>query len=269
MDIEHISVSRMKCFEQCAQMYKFRYHLKVPRPGEEPFYFVYGKIVHKIAELFVECNGERSLGDIKTDVLRGKIEIEEGKIAPALPTEYKNKLGVHLRAIQSLNDKIGSQGIVEHKFKYDLDPPHGRHVTGFIDRLIIKNDKAWIIDYKTTKKGKWRETKESIKRDPQLSIYARVVQKDFGIDPKNISTALYYVDGGDLIAASFSQESLNNVEKKMLEAYKSIEEANPDKVWGNVGEHCGRCDYCTICPFYKPRGKVEKTWDGDFNSLKF
>ncbi len=269
MDIEHISVSRMKCFEDCAQMYKFRYHLKVPRPGEEPFYFVYGKIVHKIAETYVECNGERSLGDIKTDVLRGKIPIEENKVAPPLPSEYKTKLGNHLRSIQTLTDRIGTKGIVEHKFKYDLDPPHGRHVTGFIDRLIIKEDKAWILDYKTTKKGKWRETKDSIKRDPQLSIYARVVQREFGIKPSNISTALYYVDGGDLVAATFSEQSLEMIEQKMLNVYKTIEKADPNKVWGNVGEHCKRCDYCTICPFYKPRTKSETTWDGDLSSIKF
>ncbi len=269
MHIEHISVSRMRCFEECPQMYKFRYHLKVPRPGPEPFYFVYGKIIHKIAELYVESNGEQSLGDIKTEVLRGKIEIEHGKVAPPLTTEYKNKLPIHLRAIQQLTDKIGTGGIVEHKFHYDLDPPHSKHITGFIDRLIIKEDKAWIIDYKTTKKGKWRETKESIRHDPQLSMYARVVQKEFGIDAKNISTALYYVDGGDLVAASFSQESLERIEKKMLNVYNTIEKADANKVWGNVGEHCKRCDYSTVCPFYKPRTKTEATWDGDLTNIKF
>ena len=50
MNINHISVSRKKCFDLCAQQYKYRYHLKVPAPGPEPFYFVYGKlnIVYKL-----------------------------------------------------------------------------------------------------------------------------------------------------------------------------------------------------------------------------
>ena len=267
MNINHISVSRKKCYEDCAQMYKFRYHLKVPRPDEEPFYFTYGKIVHKIAELYVENNGNTSLGNITTDILRGKIEIEDGKLAPPLPNEYKRKLPLHIRAIQSLTDKIGTDGIVEYKFNYDLDPPNGRHIVGFIDRLIIKDGKAWIIDYKTTKKGKWRQTKHSITTDTQLCAYARVVQREFNIEAHNINTALYYVEGGDLIGATFSQSSLEKVEQELLKTYKSIENSDPDKVWGNVGEQCRRCDYKNMCPFYKPQTKSEVAWDGTMENF--
>lgn len=267
MEINHISVSRMKCFEECPQLYKFRYHLKTPRPDAEPFYFIYGKIIHKIAELYVENDGKIPLGELSSDVLRGKIEIENDKFAPPLPAEYQKKLPIHLRAIQELTDKIGTRGITEYEFRYDLDPPNEKPITGFIDRLIIKEDKAWILDYKTTKKGKWRHTKHTITTDPQLCIYARVVQKEFGLKAQNINTALYYVEGGDLIGASFTQASLDGIEQKMLKTFNIIQQADPDKVWGRVGEHCRRCEYRTLCPFYKPQSKKELTWDGDFSNL--
>lgn len=266
MNINHISVSRKKCFDTCSQQYKYRYHLKIPRPGAEPFYFVYGTIVHKIAELYVQNRGSIPIGEIAKDIIRGKIQIEEGQVCPPIPDDYKRKLQKHLRAIQNLTEKIGAEGLIEHAFRYDLDPPNDRCVTGFIDRLIIRDDKAWIIDYKTTKKGKWRVNRETVKHDLQLRMYSRVVQREFGLPAENIKAALYYLDGENLIACQYSETSLLQVEADLRESFITIEQADPDKVWGRVGYHCKNCDYCTICPFYQP-DKAQHSWDGNLESL--
>ena len=267
MDINHISVSRKKCFDQCTQQYKYRYHLKIPRPGAEPFYFVYGTIVHTIAELYVKNRGEMSIGDISNDVIRGKILLEGQQPCPELPPEYAKKLPKHLRSIQNLTDRIGTGGIVEHEFRYDLDPPNNRCVTGFIDRLIIKDDKAFIIDYKTTKKGKFRVNSTTVKEDLQLRCYARVVQREFGIKPENIKAALFYLDGENIIACQYSEQSLLQVEQELKEAFIRIENSNPDKVWGKVGWHCKNCDYATICPFYSPQSAEQSSWSGELVDL--
>lgn len=273
MNINHISVSRKKCYDTCSVQYKYRYHLKLPAPGPEPFYFIYGTIVHKIAEVYVTEQGRRAIGDICNDVLRGKIELEKGKDGekgrkcPDLPPDYQKKLQKHLRSIQNLTERIGSEGLVEYEFRYDLDPPHQRCVTGFIDRLIIKNGRAFIIDYKTTKKGKFRVNSETVKNDLQLRTYARVVQREFGLDPANIKAALYYLEGGDLIAAQYSEESLLKVEQELKDAFIQIEQTNPDNLWGKVGWHCKTCDYASICPFYKPQSETEAKWSGDLVEL--
>jgi CRISPR/Cas system-associated exonuclease Cas4 (RecB family) len=170
--------------------------------------------------------------------------------APELPSDYARKLSGHLRAVQTLTEKVGFDGELEHKFHYDLDPPNGRYITGFIDRFIQKNDKAFIIDYKTTKKGPYRKNKGNIMHDLQLRAYAKVIQKTFNIKAENIKAALYYLEGGDLIATSFNQESIDSAEKELLRAYIDIQNADADKVWGKVGNHCTRCDYNDICPFY-------------------
>lgn len=266
MNINHHSVSRKKCFDTCAQQYKYHYHLKLPRPGVEPFYFIYGTIVHKIAELYVRNRGEISIGDIANDIVRGKIEFEPGKLCPDIPKDYAKKLQKHLRAIQNLTEKIGVGGEVEYKFEYDLDPPNGRNVIGFIDRLIIKGDKAFIIDYKTTKKGKFRVNKDSVAQDLQLRMYSRVVQRNFGLKAENIKAALFYLEGEELVACCYSEDSLLEVEKQLLSSFVMIENANPDKVWGRVGWHCKNCDYCTICPFYAPQAATV-AWDGDMASI--
>lgn len=267
MNIEHISVSRSKSYKQCAKYYKYKYHEKVPNPGEEQFYFTYGKMIHKMAETYVEERGVRTLGEIRDDVLRGKILLEEGKPAPPLPADYKRRMPGHLRAIQVLTDRIGTSGILEYKFRYDLDPPNGKFVTGFIDRLIKDDTKAFILDYKTTKKGPYRETKQSIKHDIQLRCYARVVQREFGIKAENIKCALYYLEGGDLIPAVYTEQALLEAEQELLDAYNRIQQHDPERVTGTTGQHCNRCEYKGMCPFFQARGGKAQSWDGDLGNM--
>lgn len=269
MNINHISVSRKKTFDQCSQAYKFRYHLKVDSPEPEPYYFVYGTIIHKIAEVHVQENGVRKVSEIALDVLNGKIPIKDDKLCPPIQEDYKRKFQKHLKALQSLNDRIGAEGYTEYEFNYDLDFPNKKVLTGFIDRLIIKgegvNKKAFIIDYKTTKKGKWRVDNKTVLEDLQLRCYARIVQKHFDISPSNIKAALFYLEGENLVAAQFNEESLIRAETELKNGYIQIEKSDANKVWGNVGWHCQNCSYKSICSFYKP--KTEPTWHGDLVEL--
>jgi len=267
MNINHISVSRKKCFDLCKQQYKYRYHLKTPSPVPEPFYFVYGTTIHKIAEVYVQEKAKRSIEKVALDVIQGKIPIEGERLCPPLEKQYKNKLQSHLKAIENITKRIGTDGYTEYEFRYDLDPPNNKNVTGFIDRLIIKQDKAFIIDYKTTKKGKFRVNNQTVLEDLQLRCYARVVQREFGIDSSNIKAALYYLDGQNLIAAQYNDESLDKVESNLKNGFIEIEESNPDGVFGNVGWHCKNCDYATICPFYNSNKKLESNWSGDLKEL--
>lgn len=267
MNIEHISVSRGKSYKQCAYYYKLKYHDKIPNPGEEQFYFTYGKIVHKIAECHVEEGGKRPLSEIADDVLKGRIDLEQGKTAPPLPLDYRKRMPSHMKAIQKLNDQIGCDGITEHKFKYDLESPNGKFVTGFIDRIIIREDKAWIIDYKTTKKGPFRENRKTIKYDPQLRIYCRVVQKEFGIEASKIKAALYYLEDAEFVSSSYDDESLESIERDLLDLYDRIYYHKSEEAVGSVGQHCQRCEYKEMCPFFKSRSK-SRNWDGDLKKLK-
>lgn len=256
MLIESISVSRTKLWEECEQKYKYKYHLKIPSPEPTPVYFDYGKVVHKIIEVHTLGRGRVPINQIIKEVLAGDIVLEEGrdgepdKKCPNLPLDYKQKLPDHIKAYMRLAEKIGYEGMVEWKFKIDMDPPHGRFMLGFIDRIIQKGDEYYIFDWKTTKKGPWRETRETIKDSLQLQTYCRVIQKEFGADPKNIKAALYFLEGGELVGANYTASTLEAVEAKLVEAHKTIANADPDHAQGNVGWHCKRCEYRRMCPFY-------------------
>ena len=250
MLIESISVSRTKLYEECEQKYKYKYHLKIPSPEPTPVYFDYGKVVHKIIEEHTLGRGKKAINDCIKSVMSGEVELEPGKTCPDLPLEYKNKLPGHIKAYMRLAEKIGTDGMVEWKFQIDMDPPHGRYMLGFIDRLIQKGDEFFILDWKTTKKGPWRENKYTVKESLQLQTYCRVVQKTFGADPSKIRAGLYFLEGGELIGASYTEKTLDAVEKKLCETHKAIKATDPDQVLGNVGPWCKRCEYRKLCPFY-------------------
>jgi CRISPR/Cas system-associated exonuclease Cas4 (RecB family) len=255
MKIKHGSVSRFGTFKECNKHYQYKYHDELPSLEPEPIYFAYGSIVHKIAQEYIEKKGEVLISEIANDVLSGKISLGEGKkLPPTLPTEYKNKLVGHIRSIKKISDQMGYDGFTEWEFNYDLDPPNKKIIKGFIDRLIQKGDKFWILDYKTTKKGPWRKGLKEIKDDLQLRTYARIVQKEFNVKAENIKAALYYLEGEEVVGACFSQQSLDNVEVELLKSYVQIEKMDPASVRGYVGQHCTRCPYRSICPFYTKRG---------------
>lgn len=256
MDINHISVSRKDVWNKCQQQYKYKYHLKIDTGVEEPFYFTYGSIVHKIAELYVENNAEKTLEEISKSILNGDIPFDKDKdgndvFAPELPKEYKKRFPKHIDSIQYLTDQLGTEGEIEYKFEFDIDPPNNKMIKGFIDRLIPKGDEWIIIDYKTTKKGRFRKNLRTIRNDLQLRAYARVVQLEKGIPANKIRAALYYLEDKSLIGCKFSEQSLIEAHEELIYAYDQIKRTPEDKAWGNVQDHCKHCDYRTICPFYR------------------
>lgn len=258
MNIEHISVSRKGIWNECQYKYKFQYHDKIPPPGEEPFYFIFGKIVHKIAEEYVSNNGKKPIEDISAQVLSGKVLVEANTPAPptsSWPKAYMPRLPGMLRSIVNMSDKIGYDGTdhLEYEFRYDLDPPNDRYVKGFIDRLTIKDGLYRILDYKTTKKGPYRKDRSNIMYDLQLRAYASIVQKDFDVPVENIRAALFYLEGSNLVGARFTQESLDSAQEELLEAYRQIEATKPERAFGRVGRHCTRCQYNSLCHFYNPK----------------
>jgi hypothetical protein len=250
MKIPHISISREGCYRECPKKYHFRYHLEVIPEGPPHIYLTFGSIVHRIIEEHTKGKGQIPIDKIIKDVLSGKIEINPGEPNPPLDVEHKNKLKKHLEHYLRLAEKIGYDGDIEWEFKIDMDG-NKRFMTGYIDRVIIKNDSAFLLDWKTTKPSKWRTTDKTITKDLQLMCYCYVVWKQFNIDPKNIQAALMFLDDNKLVPVRFSEQTLLAVPERLLKVYKEIETTDPDKVRGNVGNWCQRCEFAAICPFYK------------------
>lgn len=254
MLINHLSVSRSQCFELCQTQYKYKYHLKVVPDRPEQIYFVYGKLIHKAAELYVKQKGSEPILEIGKKLLYKDLLFEDSHKLDTLTTEYKNKFWNHLRVVEKFTERVGYDGEIEYKIEYDLDPPNNKILLGFIDRLIIKNNRAIILDYKTSKDNAWRKNSKTIKTDLQLNAYAMVINEQFGIEPENIHAALIYLEGGQTVSTSFKMENLINVKESLRNLYLKIESVDEKKATANVGFHCKRCDFFNICPYNRNNG---------------
>ena len=250
MRIPYISVSRKGTYDTCPQHYKFHYHLGVKSTLPEKSYFVLGKVAHKIIEEHTLSEGKKPIDDIMHGVLSGKIPVDGGA---NLGLKDLNRLRNHVRNYLKLSKKIGFEGVVEWGFEVDMEKPNAINAKGFIDRLIIKDGKASIIDYKTTQVGPWRKDSTSIKKDLQLATYSWVVTNQMGIDAKDISCALYYLEDGELVPVRFTKATIDGAVKELVSTFKAIRDHDPDKVRGNVGDHCNRCPFNNQCPFFRPK----------------
>jgi CRISPR/Cas system-associated exonuclease Cas4 (RecB family) len=253
MHIEHLSVSRSGCFEQCQQQYKFKYHLKVIPDRPEQIYFTYGKIVHAAAEFFVEQKGQKKIRDIVSEIMTGELDFEGSDKIFTLDDDYRRKLYEHTAFIEKFTEKVGYDGDIEYEVRYDLDPPKNKIFLGFIDRLIIKNDQAIILDYKTSKDNSWRKNKKTIKTDLQLCAYALYVHEHFNIEPEKIQAALVYLENPTVVSTNFTKKILAETKQTLKKTYSTIESIDADKVIGNVGYHCKRCDFNDKCAFYRAK----------------
>ncbi|NBT60009.1 hypothetical protein EBT16_14640, partial [bacterium] len=92
------------------------------------------------------------------------------------------------------------------------------------------------------------------------------VQKEFGIDPSNIKAALYYLEDEQILSSCYDETSLDSIERELLGVYDTIKEHAPENARGVTGQHCQRCEYRDMCPFFKS-GKKKILWDGDLKNL--
>lgn len=246
MNIQHISVSRAGSYANCNQYYKYKYHLKIASPEPEFEHFIYGKFIHKIIEEYTKNKGKKEVKEIMQEIYKEGLEEKPINLSPM----YKKRIEPDVSNFLKLTKKIGFDGEVEKDFSIDLDEPNKKLVVGFIDRLIHHNDKIIIVDYKTTKQGPWRKTPETITGDLQLQCYCWVAMREYEVPAEKISAGLYYLLDGQMVAAKFSEKTLNELPQRLLAMYNEILESDPLNTIGNVGQHCNRCEYRSMCPFF-------------------
>jgi hypothetical protein len=207
------SFSSIKTFEQCPKKY---YHLKVAQdvkdqPGEAA---LYGSVVHKAAEDRVKDGVEipKKFGYMRPIVDR-LLAIEGEKYAE-----------VEMGVIRGENDEF---------MPCDFSDP-AAYYRGIADLLIINDDVAWCIDYKTGKSSRYADLR-------QLDLMAGAV---FVHHPqvRIIKSALLFVVANDIV----KKEHLVENKVKYLTTFdrqvSQLEQAFSDDVWNpKTGPLCGWC----------------------------
>ena len=217
------SYSSLKTFEQCPKKY---YHLRVAKDtkDEGTVHTIYGNEAHKAAEDFIKVRAE----------LPPKFKYME----KALATIYEIPGEKHCEL--KLGIKQTDTGYEACEF---FDPVVWWR--GIIDLLIIDGEKAYLIDYKTSKSARYADMK-------QLDIAAAAVFTHYP-QVKRIRSALIFVVSEELVRKDHVVEKKDMYFKLFDPALDRLAGAMRSGVWNAVSS-----PLCKFCPVKQCEHYVER-----------
>lgn len=207
------SYSSLKTFEQCAKKY---YHTRVAKdvPTGDTEATLYGKEFHKAAEEYIR-DGE------------------------ALPPKFKYAEEMLVALNKIPGDKFCEieLGVKKTDTGYEPcmfdDADYWWH--GIADLLIIDGDRAFLLDYKTSKNAKYADVK-------QLDILAAAVFTNFP-HIKKIKSALLFVVSGDFVRKDHESAWRNTYFNLFNPELERLAGAFESGVWNAVTS-----PLCKFCP---------------------
>ena len=191
------SYSAMKVFETCARKYHAE---KVEKlyPFKESAATLYGKEVHKAAELYIQDGVD-------------------------LPEEHKR----FRKALDALN-RIEGEKICEQKMALDYDRNPSKYfgkqvwIRGAADLLIIDGDLAYIVDYKTGS-AKYPDK-------DQLELMAMMVFDHYP-DVQRVKAALVFLVHNKVVKGKYSRDNEDKLWKKWGDKDQKLQLAYENDHW--------------------------------------
>lgn len=245
------SYSRLKCFEQCPQKFKFRYIDRVKAEIMESVECFLGKVVHE------------TLKKLYQDLLYQKMNTLE-ELLFFLRNEWCRKWNDSIRIIKTRHNpkdylKMTEQYISDYYNRYkpfnlgrtiglekrifmDLDDSGDNKVCGYIDRVTKTRDGCYEIhDYKTSSH---LPTSEEIQNVRQLTLYAMIVRQRYSYI-RNIKLVWHFLKYDMEVVSSRTSEELERLKKDTIKLIDEIE--NAEKFPANPSRLCKWCKFKSIC----------------------
>lgn len=234
-----LSPSKLQTYEDCPLKFKFEHVLRVPTPSKT--YFGMGSAIHSVAENMTKLQKEGKVPDedVALQILEKQWDTSSYRNQRTKENQDKVKSKEMVKTYLEWAEKNPNTPIdVEPKFKIILNDVT---ISGKIDRVEMTPDGDYeVIDFKT---GYAYKTKNTIKDDVQMNIYALGTKKLYGKLPKK--TSLFYIKFNKIVPHIINEEKLEEFQEGLIQKIDSIfnEEFNakPDP------QKCSRCDYASIC----------------------
>lgn len=217
------SYSSLSLFKLCPKKY---YHERVAKdiPFEETEALRYGNEVHTAIEQYLK-GGE----------LGSKYEHFRGIIDAAAPT---------------VDAQGGVSVYVEHKIGYTREYTPCAFFApevwfrGKIDLLVIDDDHAWMVDWKTGRNARFADPTE-------LELFSIGVFVTFE-RVRTIKAGFLYLVSGDFIERRYDRDKLPDLLMKHLPEVDRLEKAYQLNVWNPSPNFTCR-NYCKVesCPHYR------------------
>lgn len=256
------SHSRLNCFENCPQKYKFSYIDKIKTEAEETIEAFTGVRVHRTLEkLYRDLMYEKhnTLEEL-LEHLRDDWEKNWNDSIIVVRKEYspENYFKLAERCIQDYYQQYHPFNqnrtlALEQRILISLDNTDHYRLQGYIDRLSdLGNGVYGIHDYKTSMH---LPLPEDIEKDRQLALYSLGVHEKYP-DAEEIKLIWHFLAFQKTLESSRTQEELEELKKQTIKLIDQIEEARdfPPR----VSALCDWCEFRTICKEWAHLAKIEK-----------
>lgn len=234
-----LSPSKIQTFEDCPLQFKFQHVLRVPTPSKT--YFGMGTAIHAVAENMTKLQkeGKEPTEELALEILEKQWDTSSYRNQRTKESQDKDKSKEMIKTyLEWAENNPNTPVDVEPKFQIKLNDVT---ISGKIDRVEMTPDGEYeVIDFKT---GYAYKTKNTIKEDVQMNIYALGTEKLYGKLPKK--TSLFYIKHNKIVPHFIEEEKLNEFKESLGEKIESIfnEEFDAKPEY----QKCSRCDYASIC----------------------
>jgi len=245
------SYSRLKCFNQCPQKYKFQYIDKVKVEVKENIELFLGKRVHETLKKLYQDLWYKRLNSLRQllnflyntwsknwyDSI--KITKEEYNHEDYLKMADKYITGYYERNYPFNHSRTIA---LEKRIIIDLNGTKNHQLCVYIDRINKTKDREYHIhDYKTCSK---MPSNEYFQNDWQLPLYAFVLKERIPYI-KNICLVWHLLKFNKKIKISRSNEDLEKVKKDIIRFINTIE--NTKEFPSKHSKLCEWCKFKSIC----------------------
>ncbi len=246
------SHSRLSCFEQCPQKFKFQYINKIETEEEETVEAFLGIRVHEALEKLY-----RDLQYQKKDTLeellvwlREQWKENWSDDIIIVNTEYtpENYLKMAEKYLSDYYVRYhpfdkGRTVALEELIRITLDEAGEYKLQGYIDRLTETTDGCYEIhDYKTNSR---LPLAEYIRSDRQLALYMIGVKNQYP-DVKHVRLIWHFLKFDKEIDSTRTDEELERLKQDTIRLIERIE--HEERFIANPGFLCDWCEYKSCCP---------------------
>lgn len=204
------SYSSINLFKQCPHKY---YRIRVVKDIVEPEseQMRYGTAVHKAAEDFIK---DGTPVPAHFSFMQRPLDVLKAKPGEKL-CEYKMGLTRNLEPCGFFDKDVWCRGIA--------------------DLIVLQEDRAWVVDYKTGKSAKYADTK-------QLELMSLAIFKHFP-QVKKVKGGLLFVISKNFIKDSYSIENQDKMWAKWFAEHNRMKLSYENGVWnprpsGLCKKHC-------------------------------
>lgn len=248
-DRPHVSFSEAYTMSKCPYKHWEQYRLK--KPQEDTIYTVFGKAVGEAIERYKKNGINTSWISIGKKIFRFLVDNDWPEKMNEEDKDWRVWVRAGLRIFKDtldfLDEEFSTWELIDFEYPlYEEVPGREKKFKGFIDLIFKWNGKIYIIDFKTTASGWFRDQLEDTHKLYQVTLYKYFYCLKTGTDPDKVETAYLLLKRKPSKNASTSVELLEMTSGK-VKLQNSIEWLSKQIETIEVGVRVKSPTTCKFC----------------------